>query len=137
MVANAAFYFGLVTGLAAKYDQPEAEMGFIRARSNFYQAARYGLRSNLYWFGWQSMPADQLIKDQLLPISRQGLLSLGIDSDSADYWLEIIRQRVTLGINGASWQKQWVAKYGLDMQGLTMASLERQESGKPVHEWDI
>ncbi|MES9853712.1 MAG: glutamate-cysteine ligase family protein [Candidatus Thiodiazotropha sp. L084R] len=137
MIANAAFYFGLVTGLAERYERPEAEMGFIRARSNFYQAARYGLRSHLYWFGWQSLPAGQLISEQLLPISRQGLLSLGIDSESVDHWLEIIRQRVTLGVNGAIWQKQWVAKYGLDMRGLTKAYLERQESGKPVHEWDI
>ncbi|MES9930358.1 MAG: glutamate--cysteine ligase, partial [Candidatus Thiodiazotropha sp. 6PDIVS] len=122
---------------AERYERPEAEMGFIRARSNFYQAARYGLRSHLYWFGWQSLPAGRLISEQLLPISRQGLLSLGIDSESVDHWLEIIRQRVTLGVNGAIWQKQWVAKYGLDMRGLTKAYLERQESGKPVHEWDI
>ncbi|MET0044297.1 MAG: glutamate--cysteine ligase, partial [Candidatus Thiodiazotropha sp. 6PLUC3] len=66
-----------------------------------------------------------------------GLLSLGIDPESVDHWLEIIRKRVTLGVNGAIWQKQWVAKYGVDMQGLTKAYLERQERGKPVHEWDI
>lgn len=137
MIANAAFYFGLVTGLAERYERPEEEMGFIRARSNFYQAARYGLRSQLYWFGWQRLPAAQLIGEQLLPISKDGLLSLGIDPESVDHWLEIIRKRVTLGVNGAIWQKQWVAKYGVDMQGLTKAYLERQERGKPVHEWDI
>lgn len=137
MIANAAFYFGLVTGLAERYEHPEAEMGFIRARSNFYQAARFGLRAELYWFGWQSISADQLIGDQLLPIARQGLLSLGIDMNSADYWLGIIKARVASGVNGAIWQKQWVAKYGLDMRGLTLAYLEWQESGKPVHEWGM
>jgi gamma-glutamyl:cysteine ligase YbdK (ATP-grasp superfamily) len=135
MIANAAFYFGLVTRLAERYQQPEQEMGFIRARSNFYQAARFGLQSQLYWFGWQSVPADQLIAKQLLPLARQGLLSLGIDPASVEYWLGIIEARVRRGINGAVWQKQWVASHGMDMPGLTLAYLERQESGKPVHEW--
>jgi hypothetical protein len=137
MIANAAFFFGLVTGLAARYEKPEAEMGFVRARSNFYQAARLGLRSNLFWFGWQSVPANVLIGETLLPIARQGLDSLGIKPVSINYWLGIIRERVQRGINGATWQKLWVGKYGRDMRGLTLAYLERQESGKPVHEWGI
>ncbi|MBV2091449.1 MAG: glutamate--cysteine ligase [Candidatus Thiodiazotropha sp. (ex Ctena orbiculata)] len=137
MIANAAFYFGLVTGLAEQYQQPEREMGFIRARSNFYQAARFGLQSQLYWFGWQSIPADRLIAEQLLPIAKRGLRSLNIDPLSVEHWLGIVEARVKRGINGAGWQKQWVANYGLDMQGLTLAYLERQESGKPVHEWSV
>ena len=137
MIANAAFFFGLVTGLADIYEKPETEMGFIRARSNFYQAARYGLRSQLFWFGWQSFPADILIRDQLLPIARQGLTLLGVDAASIDFWLGVIRQRVVLGVNGATWQRRWVAKHGRDMRGLTLAYLERQESGRPVHEWDL
>jgi gamma-glutamyl:cysteine ligase YbdK (ATP-grasp superfamily) len=137
MIANAAFYFGLITGLAKRYERPETEMGFIRARNNFYQAARYGLHAQLYWFGWQGAQADVLIEQQLLPIAREGLRSLNIDVASADYWLGIIGERVKLGINGATWQKQWVAKYGVDMPALTLAYLEGQESGKPVHRWDL
>jgi hypothetical protein len=137
MIANAAFYFGLVTSLAEQYQQPELEMGFIRARSNFYQAARFGLQSQLYWFGWQSVPADQLIVEQLLPLAKQGLLSLGIDPGSAAHWLGIVEARVRRGINGAGWQKLWVVNHGMDMRGLTLAYLERQESGKPVHEWSV
>jgi gamma-glutamyl:cysteine ligase YbdK (ATP-grasp superfamily) len=137
MIANAAFFFGLLSGLAECYERPETEMGFIRARSNFYQAARYGLRSKLFWFGWQSIPADELIREQLLPIARQGLESLGIEPISIDYWLGIIRQRVISGVNGAVWQRQWVSRYGRDMQGLTLAYIEWQESGKPVHEWTV
>jgi hypothetical protein len=137
MIANAAFFFGLVTGLATQYERPEAEMGFVRARSNFYQAARYGLRSHLFWFGWQGVPADVLIGEQLLPIAKQGLDSLGINPVSINYWLGIIRERVKRGTNGATWQKLWVSKYGRDMRGLTLAYLEWQESGKPVHEWGV
>ncbi|MCG7905470.1 MAG: glutamate--cysteine ligase, partial [Candidatus Thiodiazotropha taylori] len=81
--------------------------------------------------------ADRLIGEQLLPIAKRGLLSLAIDPVSVEHWLGIVEARVKRGINGAGWQKQWVANYGLDMQGLTLAYLERQESGKPVHEWSV
>jgi gamma-glutamyl:cysteine ligase YbdK (ATP-grasp superfamily) len=136
MVANAAFYFGLVTGLAARYERPDASMGFIRTRSNFYQAARFGLQSRLYWFGWDAVPADQLISEVLYPVALEGLAHLGIDRDSAEYWLGIIRARAGTGRNGARWQRDWVARHSRDMRGMTLAYLERQERDRPVHEWD-
>ncbi|MET0067536.1 MAG: glutamate--cysteine ligase [Candidatus Thiodiazotropha sp.] len=136
MVANAAFYFGLVTGLAARYEHPETEMGFIRARSNFYQAARFGLQSRLYWFGWDAVPADQLISEVLWPIAMEGLERLGIEQASARHWLGIIRERARSGQNGAAWQRDWVARYSRDMRGMTLAYLQRQEQDRPVHEWD-
>jgi hypothetical protein len=137
MIANAAFYFGLVTGLAEQYEQPEIAMGFLRARSNFYQAARYGLRSKLYWFGWDAVAADQLIRDHLLAIAYKGLQILGVDEVSTQYWLGLIHQRVESGTTGAFWQRAWVAQHGRDMPGLTLAYLACQDSGKPVHEWPI
>ncbi len=135
MVANAAFYFGLVTGLAAHHERPDAEMGFIRARSNFYQAARFGLQARLYWFGWDAVPAGQLIGEVLYPVALEGLARLGIDRSSAEYWLGIIRERARTGRNGAHWQREWVARHQRDMRGMTLAYLERQEQDRPVHEW--
>ncbi|PVV23700.1 MAG: glutamate--cysteine ligase [gamma proteobacterium symbiont of Ctena orbiculata] len=134
-IANAAFYFGLVTGLAERYATPETEMGFIRARSNFYNAARMGLKAELFWFDWNTCPAETLIREQLLGVAGDGLRHLGIDAASIDYWLGIIEQRVVRGINGATWQRQWVARHGPHFQRLMEAYLEQQESGKPVHEW--
>ncbi|MES9994423.1 MAG: glutamate--cysteine ligase [Candidatus Thiodiazotropha sp.] len=136
-IANAAFYFGLVVGMAERYQSPETEMGFIRARSNFYNAARQGLKAELFWFGWDTTPADTLIRERLIGVARDGLLRLGIDSASIDYWLGIIEQRVIRGINGATWQRQWVARHGERFQGLMEAYLAQQESGKPVHEWSL
>jgi hypothetical protein len=136
-IANAAFYFGLVTGLAQRYEAPEAEMGFIRSRSNFYNAARLGLKAELFWFDWETRSADLLIREELLGLARQGLQSLGIASASIDYWLGIIERRVVLGTNGAAWQRRWVTRHGKDFNGLMEAYLEQQESGKPVHEWSL
>ncbi len=136
-IANAAFYFGLVTGLAQRYEAPEQEMGFIRARSNFYNAARLGLKAELFWFGWDTRPADVLIREQLIGLARQGLKSLGIAPASIDHWLGVIEQRVERGINGATWQRQWVARHGRDFNGLMEAYLEQQDSGKAVHEWSL
>ncbi|MEW7985602.1 MAG: glutamate--cysteine ligase [Candidatus Thiodiazotropha sp.] len=136
-IANAAFYFGLVNGLANRYESPESDMGFIRARSNFYNAAREGLQAELFWFNWKTCRAGELIREQLLGVAREGLTSLGIETASVDHWMGIIRQRVVRGINGAAWQRQWVSRHGMDFQALMEAYLEQQESGKPVHEWSL
>ncbi|MGD8911419.1 MAG: glutamate--cysteine ligase [Candidatus Thiodiazotropha sp.] len=136
-IANAAFFFGLLTGLADRYEAPQEEMGFIRARSNFYNAAREGLFAEFFWFSWKTCRADQLIREQLLGIARAGLSNLGIEPASIDYWLGIIERRVVLGINGAIWQRQWVARHGADFKALMEAYLAQQESGKPVHEWSL
>ncbi|MCU7906180.1 MAG: glutamate--cysteine ligase [Candidatus Thiodiazotropha sp. (ex Epidulcina cf. delphinae)] len=136
-IANAAFYFGLLTGLAEIHQRPELQMGFIRARSNFYNAARFGLKAELYWFGWERVRADRLIREQLLPVARQGLGLLEIEPASIDYWLGIIEQRTLHCVNGAGWQRHWVARHGRDLRALTLAYLERQESGMPVHEWSL
>jgi gamma-glutamyl:cysteine ligase YbdK (ATP-grasp superfamily) len=136
-IANAAFFFGLISGLAERYETPQNDMGFIRARSNFYNAARDGLRAELFWFSWETTRADELIRAELLGVARAGLIGLGIESASIDHWLGIIEQRVARGINGATWQRRWVARHGADFKALMEAYLEQQESGKPVHEWPL
>jgi hypothetical protein len=136
-IANAAFYFGAVTTLARQDVPPESRLTYDRARENFYQAARLGLNAPAFWLDGKSGELSELCLEVLLPQAHEGLLSLGIDTEEADYWLGIMEQRITSGRNGAAWQRAWVARYGLDMRGLMQAYLERQESGAPVHEWGI
>ena len=45
--------------------------------------------------------------------------------------------RVRTGQNGAAWQRAHVEKYGRDFMRLTADYLDRQRSGRPVHEWDV
>ncbi len=136
-IANAALYFGAVTSLARQQDAPEGMLPFEQAQDNFYAAAKTGLRTEIQWLDGKRVKLPRLCTQVLVPMARAGLLSLGVDVDEADYWLGIIRERAESGQNGAAWQRAWVAKHGVDMQGLTEAYLERQASGKPVHQWAI
>jgi hypothetical protein len=136
-IANAAFYYGTVTFLATQEVPPENHFSFDIARDNFYQAARLGMRAPIFWINGRSADMSELCLELLLPQAREGLLSLGVDRDEVNNWLGIIEQRIETGRTGAAWQRQWVERYGPDMGALTQAYLECQESGVPVHEWEI
>ncbi len=136
-IANAAFYYGLVMALAQGDEAIETQLPHERARDNFYAAARHGLRSTLRWRHEQDINAAELILQELLPLARQGLDSMGISKRDSSHYLGIIRQRVSSGQNGAQWQRRFVAKHGRDMYALTRACLRNQNSGSPVHEWHV
>jgi len=136
-VANAAFYYGAAIALVNLPTAPELLLQFDRARDNFYRAAQLGLRAQLHWLDDRPHQAGDLLYKILLPLARDGLDLLGVaDSDSKEY-LEIIRQRLQTGTNGATWQRAYVAKHGRDMQALTAAYFQNQQSGLPVHEWKV
>ena len=136
-IANAALYFGLVTGLAAVEDDLEKQLGFLRARSNFYAAARYGLAAELFWAPWRQINVIDLMHQVLLPRARKGLALLGVDAPEIEQWLGVIEGRLAKRQTGATWQRAWVERHGPDMPGLTQAYLEHQQSGQPVHEWGV
>jgi gamma-glutamyl:cysteine ligase YbdK (ATP-grasp superfamily) len=136
-VANAALYFGLVTGLLEREEKPAERLTFSRVRNNFYAAARLGLDAEVSWFEQERVPLDQLLTQLLLPIARAGLARLGVDAQEIDHWLGIIGQRVVSGQTGAAWQRAWVARHGRDFQGLMQDYLMHQESGRPVHAWPV
>jgi hypothetical protein len=64
-VANAAFWIGLVLGIAESSGDPAEMMDFGEAKSNFLTAAREGLRSGLRWLDGETVSAAQLIRDGL------------------------------------------------------------------------
>jgi hypothetical protein len=76
-MANAAFWFGLVSGMARQEEDVRDALDFDDARTNFIAAARLGLASQFTWLHGRRVPAQQLILDELLPIARDGLISLG------------------------------------------------------------
>ncbi len=136
-MANAAFYYGLVTSLAGEAVPPESRLPFNQARDNFYSAARHGLRAAIRWQDDRTHAMPDLIRDALLPLARAGLEQLGVAVDDREQLLAIIAERNATGQNGAAWQRAWVARHGRDMTALTAAYLERQESGEPVHLWTL
>lgn len=136
-IANAAFFYGAVTAFACQYEMPEKQLAFVQAKENFYRSAKQGLKGKVIWLSGQSIPLKALILDYILPKAKDGLNQLGVARQDIDYYLGIIEQRTTNGQNGASWQRRYVEKYGNDMQALTLAYEKNQQSGRPVHEWDI
>ena len=137
MIANVAFYFGLVHALAHQDPAPESLLDFETASANFYAAAREGLRAEIQWLDGRRANVRTLILESLLPLAHAGLDSLGLDAADRDHYLGIIEARARSGQNGAAWQRAWVARHGLDMQKLTAAYLAHQANAEPVHGWPV
>ncbi len=137
MIANAALYFGVARYLADLPEAPESSFCFNDARDNFYRAARNGLQSQLDWLDGSRSEVRTLLLEEILPMARQGLTSLGIDRDDSDLYLCILESRIKCGQTGAAWQRAYREKYRCDGLHLVAAYLERQRSGAPVHEWEL
>ncbi len=137
-IANAALFYGMLATLLRRPKAIESELPFAAARSNFYAAARDGLDAPQQWPGAAAgVTACKLLTDVLLPQARSGLAWLGIPAAEIDHFLAVIAGRLAKDQNGARWQRRWVARHGRDLPALTLAYLEQQQTGKPVHEWPV
>lgn len=143
-VANAAFWLGMMHGMPDRYKQLYDKLEFKLARRNFFHAANDGLTTHLYWPGLnRKVPAQKIILEELLPISKKGLEKAGIDQSDIERLLSVIQQRVQSGRTGAQWmvdafeklQKQGTREEALT--ALTAAISKRQQEGQPVHQWDL
>lgn len=136
-IANAAFFYGLCHGMTMESEAIESCLTFKQARNNFYRCAKQGLAAKIDWPGCGSTEVSKLLKQQLLPIAREGLSDLNIVQKDIETYLHIIEQRIDNNQNGANWQRAWVKKNGHDMHGLTCAYQTQQRTGKAVHDWLI
>ncbi len=136
-IANAAFYYGVVQALADARTPPEGRLPFATAKENFYAAARLGLNGNVRWLDGVETGLRALVLEHLLPEARRGLAQLEVESEHIDHYLGIIEARARTGRTGSQWQRDFVARFGPDMEAMTLAYLERQQKGIPVHEWGL
>ncbi|MCB9755655.1 MAG: CBS domain-containing protein [Myxococcales bacterium] len=140
-IANAAFFFGLMAAYVEKYPRIDEAMNFDDARGNFFAAARHGLQAQFTWFGGEQLTAAELILQRLLPQAREGLA--GIDTADRDFYLGIIEERVRRRRTGAQWileSLEALRESGpreMRYRTVTSAMLQRQHTGKPVHEWEL
>jgi len=137
MIANAAFYNGLMQTLMTQAIPPELQLPFAVARDNFYAAAQRGLDAHVRWFGEARGTLLALVSGQLLPMARQGLQQLEIDPADIDRYLGIIEARVNSGQTGAAWQRACAARLGRNLQAMTQIYRAHQDAGRPVHEWPV
>ena len=142
-MANAAFLLGLLAAAADGLGDVTKMMSFDTAKQNFYNTARYGLDSQIFWTDGKCRPAASLILDELLPLAAHGLKHAQIDSPDADRLLGIIEERVLEKKSGASWmldslsQMDPLAKPNVKMRTLTATMKMNQESGLPLHKWPL
>lgn len=135
MVANAAFWIGLVSTLSTLERPPEADVPFMSAREGFEDAARRGLDAQVVWLDGRRHPVRDLLLEEAIPAARLGLRLHGLSEAEVEYWIGIVEQRVRSRVTGSEWQRTWIQKHGRDFQRMLAAYLENQRSGAPVHEW--
>jgi len=136
MIANAAFFYGLINYFAIQRTPIEYLLPFHLARKNFFNAARYGLDTKFGWFLGHEISATDLLQ-QLIPLARKGLQSLGINATDTAYYLGIIQRRVDTQTNGSNWQCRFIEKYGKDFHAMMSLYLQNQYKETPVSEWTI
>lgn len=136
-VANCAAFIGFVRGLSSRKTPLEQEISFETAESNFYAAAQYGLEATVEWVGGKKIRVDELILNELLPEAHESLANSNVPKHEIEKYLGVIKERVSNGLNGATWQRRWVEQNGVDYPRLVQTYLENQESNQPVHTWPI
>ena len=149
VIANAAFYYGLVRALAEAPRPVWQRMPFAAAAANFDAACRDGIGATLHWprnrgGSLVEVPAADLIRDELLPLAAAGLDGWGIEPVDRDHYLGIIEQRCRRRTNGAEWQSEVFHRClerGLErraaLAAMTQRYREHMQDGEPVHSWPL
>ena len=148
VLANTAFYYGLVRALADEQRPAWTRMPFADAARNFDAACRHGIDAELWWPrggrtpGLARLPATRLVRDQLLPLAAAGLDAWGVEAADRDRYLSVIEERCRWRVNGASWQAaayRRATDAGLDREkalaAVTRRYCELVAAGEPVHTW--
>jgi len=141
--ANAAFLFGLMSGMDDLFGDVRESFDFDDVKSNFLAAARYGLHARFQWVEGRPCTAEALILEELLPLAREGLSKRGIDAADADRYLGVIHDRVASGRTGAQWALDSLAAMNgrqrdeSRYRSLTAAMVREHERGQPVHTWPL
>jgi hypothetical protein len=145
ILANAAFYYGLVRALVDQDRPIWSQMSFSAAEENFHAGARDGIEANVYWPGVGEVPVAELVLRRLLPMAHEGLERWGVERADRERLLGIIEQRCLTLRNGAAWQAAtFHALYEdekLDrtdaLRQMTVRYRDLMHSNEPVHSWPV
>ncbi|HVQ97683.1 MAG TPA: glutamate--cysteine ligase [Mycobacterium sp.] len=143
MLANSAFYFGMLRTMSEEDRPVWTKMNFAVARSNFAQAARHGIAAQLSWPGLGEVGVDELVLRQLLPMADEGLRRCGMAAEARDRYLGVIEGRAKTRRNGAAWQVSTVRalQWGGMPRSDALAEMLRRycrhmHANEPVHTWE-
>jgi hypothetical protein len=143
ILANAAFYYGLIRSLTTDERPVWSRMSFSAAEENLHAGARDGIEARVYWPGVGEVPVAELVLRRLLPLAHEGLEQAGVDAADRDRLLAIIERRCVGLTNGAAWQSAafhtLYDERGLDredaLRDLTVRYRDHMHSNEPVHSW--
>jgi CBS domain-containing protein len=129
--------------LPEEYGDVTRLMLFDDAKSNFFAAARYGLKAQFTWLNGNSIPASTLILEHLLPLARAGLKQAQLATEDIHRYLDVIEARVHHDQNGALWAlRSLTAMQGQGTReqryrALAAETMEQQQTNTPVHRWGL
>jgi hypothetical protein len=144
MLANSAFYYGMLRMLSEEDRPVWTKMSFAAAQQNFQQAARHGIQASLFWPGLGEVTTEELVLGELLPMAYEGLDRWGVAAEVRDRFLGVIEGRAGCGRNGAVWQVATVRT--LQESGMTRRAAlaemlrrycEHMHANEPVHTWAV
>jgi CBS domain-containing protein len=141
-IANAAFWYGVVLGLAAENEDITKRISFDDAKGNFFAAARLGLGAQFTWLDGVTAPAQQIVLELLMPLARKALLAANVDREDVDRYLGVLAERVASGRTGSQWALRSYSEMrnhgteGERVNALTAATIARQRNNVPVARWE-
>ncbi|MEV6542902.1 glutamate-cysteine ligase family protein [Streptomyces sp. NPDC051665] len=150
VIANTAFYYGVVRALAEESRPVWTRLPFEAAAANFDTACRHGIDARLLWprrgrlGGVTEIDAVALVRDELLPLAEAGLDAWGVEPADRDLYLGVIDERCRRRANGATWQAATfhrALEQGLTREAALAATTRRYSElmhlGEPVHTWPV
>lgn len=135
IVADAAFYYGLVEYLSNQTRPVWSRMSFAEANSNFEAGARDGLNSIMSWPTLGRISVIDLVNNYLVDQAREGLMRLGVSTEVVEKYMNVISGRMNHRQNGASWQLDYCINHSVPV--MLRRYLELQATGEPVHTWPL
>jgi len=142
-IANAAFWLGLLNGMDQEYPDISKVLDFDDAKMNFFAASKLGLDTKFRWVNDKRYSAVDLICSELLPLAREGLEKVGVDSGDITSYLDIIEERTDVGQTGSHWAIQSYNSLMKDvtreqaLTAVTNATIKNQKKGEPAHKWGL
>ncbi len=141
--ANAAFWLGLMMGMAHKYKDIREHLSFADVKDNFLKAAKFGIDTQFTWFNNRKISCRDLILEELLPLAYDGLVAQGIDQPDIERYLSVIQGRAEAHQTGARWLlksfTQLTERVNRDeaVTILTSQMVKCQMAEDPVHKWPM
>jgi hypothetical protein len=108
-VAFEAVFAGLMESLP-RHEHPVRGLPWEQAKTNFYAAARDGLRAEMRWLtadGTETTAIDEIC-GELFEHAREGLETRGLDTDAARRYIRPLRERLDRRTTPARWKHEHV-----------------------------